>query len=72
METTINRLFQGFTESRIECVNVESSSARREAYLDLQLLVSKEYRNVYASFDELVKVPVSVEEIFWAVMSGGN
>ncbi len=51
VEGTINKLFQGYFQNYIECINIDFKSVRKEEFLDLQLVV-KDCKNIYESFDE--------------------
>ena len=39
VEKSINYLFEGYTESYVECTNVDVRSTKRESFMDIQLVV---------------------------------
>eukprot|EP00891_Asterochloris_glomerata_P000046 jgi/Astpho2/46/Aster-07498 len=55
VQGAISHLFEGHTQSFVECVNVEYKSARKETYMDLSLDV-KGCKNVYDSMEQYTKV----------------
>lgn len=57
VEGTINKLFEGHFTNYIECIHIDYTSVRREAFQDLQLVV-KGCGNIYDSFDEYCQVEV--------------
>lgn len=51
VERSVSYLFEGHTESYVECKDVDVRSTRKESFMDIQLVV-KGCRDVYASFDK--------------------
>lgn len=39
VEKSINYLFEGHTESYVECKNIDVRSTKRESFMDIQLVV---------------------------------
>ncbi|KAK9910704.1 hypothetical protein M0R45_034655 [Rubus argutus] len=54
-EGTMQKLFEGHRMNYIECLNVDCKSSIKDSFYDIQLDV-KGFRDVYASFDNYVKV----------------